>query len=102
MLRTMFAFALMLAMFSARPLHAQVQVDAAKITCDQFVHEKIAPTRLLAAWLSGFYNGRRGNSVLDPQSFQANLNKLQKYCYDEKNFKTPVMEAAENILGDRR
>jgi len=77
---------------------AQTQIDAAKITCDQFVHEKVAPTRLLAAWLSGFYNGKRGNSDLDTQTFEANLNKLQNFCYDEKNFKMSVMQAAEQVL----
>ena len=102
MRRTFFLTALILAIFSMQFAHAQVQIDAAKITCDQFVHEKIAPTRLLAAWLSGFYNGRQGNSLLDTQNFQENLNKLQNFCYDEKNFKTSVMQAAEQVLRARR
>jgi len=93
---------LILATFSVRPAHAQVLIDTTKITCDQFVHEKVAPSRLLAAWLSGYYNGKQGNSLLDAQNFQANLNKLQDFCYDEKNFKIPVMQAAEKVLGVRK
>jgi len=27
------------------------------------------------------------------------VNKLNNYCYDEKNFKVPIMEAVERVLG---
>ena len=93
---------LMLAFFSVQFAQAQVQIDAAKITCDQFVHEKVAPTRLLAAWFSGFYNGKMGKSLLDMQNFEANLNKVQNFCYDEKNFKIPVMQAIDIVLGAQK
>ena len=36
--------------------HAQVTVDVTKVNCDQFVHHKISEPRLIAAWLSGYYN----------------------------------------------
>ena len=77
------------------PAPAQVTIDAAKITCDQFVHGKVGEPRVVAAWLSGFYNGKRDNRVIDTQNFQARLNELEKFCYDEKNFKLPVMQAIE-------
>ena len=44
---------------SVSSAQAQVMLDASKINCDQFVHSKVAPTRSIAAWLSGFYHGRR-------------------------------------------
>jgi hypothetical protein len=34
------------------------------------------------------------------ESFEDNVNKLQNYCYDEKNFKVPIMEAIERVLGN--
>jgi hypothetical protein len=52
--------------------------------CDQFVHGKVGEPRTVAAWLSGFYNGKRNNALIDTQNFQTNLNKLEKFCYDEK------------------
>jgi acid stress chaperone HdeB len=79
--------------------HAQVQIDASKITCDQFVHSKVGPPRLLAAWLSGFYNGKRDNYLIDAQTFQNNLSKLEKFCYQEKNFGIPVMSVIERAIG---
>jgi hypothetical protein len=81
------------------PVQAQVSLDISKITCDQLVHSEIVPTRTLAAWLSGFYNGRRNNQTIDPKQFEANLSKLTNFCYEEKNFKLPVMQAVEGVLG---
>src|SRR5262245_50047827 len=81
---------------------AQVTVDVTKINCDQFVHHKIDEPRLIAAWLSGYYNAKRNNQVLDLQMFEENMSKVTKYCSDEKNFKVPVMKAVEQVLGKNK
>ena len=42
-----------LAFFLTPPVHAQVTLDASKVTCDQFVHAKIGEPRMvccLAKW----------------------------------------------------
>jgi len=56
----------------------------------------------MAAWLSGFYSGRRDSPVIDTQAFEANLTKLEKFCYDEKNFGIPVMQAIEQAIGAKK
>ena len=33
------------------------------------------------------------------ENFEANLSKLENFCYDEKNFKLPVMQAIEKVIG---
>jgi len=81
------------------PLQAQVTIDVAKINCDQYVHSKIATPNYIAAWLSGYYNAKQNNSVIDPQDMHEKVNKLEKYCYEEKNFKVPVMKAVEELFG---
>ncbi len=78
---------------------AQVTVDVTKINCDQFVHHKISEPRLIAAWLSGYYNAKRNNRVLDRETFDENMSKVKNFCSDEKNFKVPVMKAVEQVLG---
>ena len=108
-------FSIVLATVSAQ---AQVSIDVSKITCDQYVHDKI-PTPdfasfsavgslearsmlsrwLIANWLSGYYHAKRNNWIIDSESFENNVNKLNNYCYDEKNFKVPIMEAVERVLG---
>src|SRR5262245_21841618 len=62
------------------PAHAQVTLDIAKITCDQFTGYKITNPRNIAYWLSGYYNGQRGNTLLDTKALAANARKLQDYC----------------------
>ena len=87
------------ALAASRSGHAQVTVDVTKVNCDQFVHHKISEPRLIAAWLSGYYNAKRNNRVLDLQTFEENMSKVTNYCSDEKNFKVPVMKAVEQVLG---
>ena len=86
--------------FATAPAQAQVKVDATKITCGEFVARpgKFIP-RYVAAWISGYYHAKRNDRNLDLQAFEENMTKVQNYCYDEKNFKVPVMEAVERVLG---
>jgi acid stress chaperone HdeB len=87
------------ALAASRSAQAQVTVDVTKVNCDQFVHHKISEPRLIAAWLSGYYNAKRNNRVIDLQALKENMSKVTNYCSDEKNFKVPVMKAVEQVLG---
>src|SRR6266540_4595680 len=88
--------------FATASTQARVIVDVSKITCDQYVHAKITTPNYLAAWLSGYHNAKRNNSIIDLQTLEENVSKLQNHCYDEKNFKVPVMKAVEQVLGGRK
>ena len=87
------------AFFASQSAQGQVTVDVTKINCDQFVHHKISEPSLIAAWLSGYYNAKRNNRVLDLETFDENMSKVKNFCSDEKNFKVPVMKAVEQVLG---
>jgi hypothetical protein len=77
---------------------AQTTVDLAKITCRQFLLGHVGgSTRSVANWLSGYYNGKRGNTVIKVESMQKNVRDLERYC--RKNHEMPVMDAAKNALG---
>jgi hypothetical protein len=77
---------------------AQMTVDVAKITCRQFLLGQVGgSTRSVANWLSGYYNGKRGNTVIESGSMQKNLHDLERYC--RKHHEMPVMDAAKNTLG---
>ena len=75
---------------------AQVTLDVSKITCDQFTGYKITNPQNIAIWLSGYYNGKRGNTILDTQGLAANAKKLQDYCI--QNPQTAVMHAVETLF----
>ena len=109
--------------FVTASTQAQFSMDVSKITCDEFVHDKIPiPSSvsvsfqavgsqqaqpmlsrwLITAWLGGYYNAKRNNRTVDLGTFEDKVNKVTNYCYDEKNWKVPVMKAIEQVLGGRK
>ena len=86
----------------ATSAYAQVTIDFSKVTCEQFVFSKIAPSRTLSLWLSGYYSGKRNNPIVNVQAVQANAEKVTDFCRQTKNLKMPVMEAVEQVLGKKQ
>jgi acid stress chaperone HdeB len=80
----------------ALEVRAQVTLDLSKVTCDQFVGYKITDPQNIAIWLSGYFNAKRGNTIIDTQGFKENTKKLQDYCF--RNPATPVMQATEIVF----
>jgi hypothetical protein len=95
------ASGLAVAIFLSTNAHAQVTMDASKVTCEQFALSKIAPVRSVALWLSGYYAGKRGSPAIDLQTFETNADKLESFCRQQKNSKLPVMDALEQALGNK-
>jgi hypothetical protein len=77
--------------------NAQVTVDVAKITCDQFSGFKITDPLNIAIWLSGYYSGKRDNTVIDTQALKEDYAKLRSYCI--VNEKVTVLQAAQTLFG---
>jgi hypothetical protein len=89
--------ALPLVALAILPARAQVTIDVSKITCEQYVLFTVADPHDIAMWLSGYFNSKANNTVLDTQKFRDHAKLVMDYC--QQNFKTPVMEAAEKVLG---
>jgi acid stress chaperone HdeB len=65
---------------------AQVTVDVSKITCEQLVMEQLQWTeREVVFWLSGYYNGKRNNTIIEPVAVKKNEEKVNHYCYDHRD-----------------
>ena len=77
---------------------AQAQtIDVSKITCAQFRGYAITNPNNIALWLSGYYNGQRGNTVIDVQVFKEDLEKVKDYCITNQT--VTVMQAVEAVVG---
>ena len=73
-------------------------VDLAKITCEQFMGEQLAtPSRDIVLLLAGYYNGKRNNTIIEPQTIKKEDEKVNSYCYQHGD--TTVMDAVKNVLG---
>ena len=94
------AIALPLVLLAPEASQAQVSVDVAKITCEQFILFKITDPKNIALWLSGYYNAKRNNTVIDPQALEQNTDKVKQYC--TTNLKVTVMQAVEATLGENK
>jgi acid stress chaperone HdeB len=79
-------------------VQAQETVDVAKITCQQVLMEKLAaPSRDLVLWLTGYYAGKRNNTIIEPQTVKKDEEKVNLYCYQHRE--ATVMDAIKNVLG---
>jgi acid stress chaperone HdeB len=79
---------------------AQTTIDVSKISCNQLATAKVASPDYIAIWLSGFYNGKRNNTIIDVQQLQDNAQKIRSYCL--YNGKGTVMEAVEKVLSKEK
>jgi hypothetical protein len=96
-LRLLFTSALFL--FVQIPtMQAQETLDLAKITCEQFVGEQLAsPSRDVVLLLAGYYNGKRNNTIIEPQKIKKGDEEVNSYCSQHRE--TNLMDAVKSVLG---
>lgn len=75
MLRLLFS-ASAVALCASSSVQAQVTVDVAKMTCGQFATYKVASPKNIAIWLSGYYHGKRGDTLVDTQQLDEDTDKI--------------------------
>jgi acid stress chaperone HdeB len=79
-------------------MQAQETLDLAKITCQQFIGEQLAaPSRDITLLLAGYYNGKRNNTIIEPQKIKKEDQEVNSYCYAHRD--ATVMDAVKNVLG---
>ena len=89
--------ALVFALAPCSAAQSQVTIDVAKITCDQFVLFKVTDPRNIAIWLSGYYHGKRDNTLVDTQQLSAYADKIKSFCLQKPQ--ATVMQAVETVFG---
>ena len=88
---------LALALAASSNARAQVILDLSKVTCDQFVKYQVANPKFIIMWLSGYFHGKRGNTMVDTQKLITDADAVEDYCF--KNPEAPLMPAVETIVG---
>ena len=84
---------------AAPAARAQVSVEIAKITCQQYLAFTVADPRDLNIWLSGYYHGKQGSTVFEPQTLKQNAEKLRAACLRKENSDLPVLQVIEKEQG---
>jgi len=89
----------LIACLATAPAYAQVTIDVSKITCKQYLAFAVADPRDIAIWLSGYYHGKIGSTILEPQTLQGNAEKLKAACFLQANSESNVMQVIEKLFG---
>lgn len=92
-----FAFSIVIA--TSTMAVAQVTIDVAKITCDQFLAGKVADSRSVTVWLSGYYHGMHNNTLLDVNALQQESQAVMDYCITHPS--VILMDAVTTLLGKK-
>jgi acid stress chaperone HdeB len=90
---------LTLTLTASAPSSAQVMLDMSKLTCWQYVTYKVTNPKYISVWISGYFHGKRGDTLVDMQQVVANADTLTTFC--TKNPDMPLMQAVETALGDK-
>jgi hypothetical protein len=48
-------------------------------------------------WLSGYYNGKRNNTIIEPDAIKKDEEKVNQYCQGHRD--TTVIDAVKIVLG---
>ena len=67
------------------PSQAQERLDVAKITCKQYFFDEITFSQYVVMWLSGYYNGKRNNTIIEPDAIKKNEEKVNQYCHGHRD-----------------
>ena len=68
--------------------------------CEQFWLRKVVDADKLAIWLSGYFNGKSGNTIIEPQQFEEMTKQVMDHCREHP--KMPVMQAVEVVITKSR
>ena len=90
---------ILIGFLAATAAYAQVTVDVSKITCDQYLGFKVADPKDIGIWLSDYYHGKQGSTVMEPQRLKEIAEKVQSQCLVRQNSKLPVMQIVEKVVG---
>ena len=84
---------------TAQNARAQMTVDLGKVTCKQYLFDNLlsANSPMVAAWLSGYFNGKRNDTVIDIGAFKKNKDVVEDYC--RMNSDVTLIDAATKALG---
>ena len=88
-----------LTILAAPTSQAQITIDVSKITCKQLTLLKVSPD-YIAVWLSGYYNAKRDNTIVEIEQFKELTSKVKRACL--YNNQGTVMETVEKITDSKK
>jgi len=96
--RLLLAVIALIAILPASAL-ADLTVDITKITCHRafFIGKTALSTHSIALWLSGYYSGQHGSTVIDITAVERDARKIVSYCRAHRD--ETLAKAVQGALG---
>jgi hypothetical protein len=82
------------AIFASSAARAET-MDVAKVTCGELGNYYLEEVVVVGAWLSGYYNAKQNNTVIDSKKIEENTAKVMLHC--RTNPQETVMHAIEAL-----
>lgn len=82
------------------PAHAQFTFDMAKVTCADYSAMDPAAARDFSAWMSGWFNQRRGKTSVNLEGYRKNVASVQSWC--ASNPRASIMAALETSAANAK
>lgn len=61
-------------------VQAQATIDMTRITCAQYVAMPPADSAVLSAWMSGWFNQKKGYVFVDLNAYARNVANVKSWC----------------------
>jgi len=60
--------------------HAQVEIDMGLVTCADYLAMSPEGEKVFSAWMSGWFNQKKGFTAVDLDAFAANIANVKQWC----------------------
>jgi len=61
---------------------AQYMLNMSLVTCAQYVAMPSDQSRIFSAWMSGWFNRKRGYTYVNIQAYERNVQNVKAWCAD--------------------
>jgi HdeA/HdeB family len=84
-------------MFAPSLSRAQVQIQMGTLTCGDYLAMSPEGEKVFSAWMSGWFNQKKGFTTVDLDAYARNVASVKKWC--ASNPKSSVMGALQAATG---
>src|SRR5208337_1657083 len=84
-------------MFAPSLGSAQVEINMGTLTCGDYLAMSPEAEKVFSAWMSGWFNQKKGYTTVDLDAYARNVANVKKWC--ASNPKSSVMGALQGAAG---
>jgi hypothetical protein len=76
---------------------AQAMLDTTRVSCADWLHMDDHASHIFAAWMSGWFNQKRGYTWIDLKGYQRSVDSMHAFCTENPD--ELVMKSLHKAVG---